>query len=181
MTNLSPGSAYTFRFNIQLGSLSGPSVLKNVQTLGKALPKPQISKANLAPTAGTSIKLTWNKAKGQAWTYAVFYGRNIEEMITEGVRQTTTDTSLQIDRLHACESYTFVVAISGPKGMGPPSPPFSKSTKFSPGAPPKNLQVSLIMCLKITEKVSFKIASEASYVYILSGQKFIKNAKNGQF
>ena len=35
--------------------------------------------------------------------------------------------------------------------------------------------------LKITEKVSFNIASEASYVYILSGQKLIKNAKNGQF
>ena len=34
-------------------------------------------------------------------------------------------------------------------------------------------------CLKITEKVSFNIASEASYVYILSCQKFIKNAKNG--
>ena len=30
-------------------------------------------------------------------------------------------------------------------------------------------------CLKITEKVSFNIASEASYVYILSGQKLIKN------
>ena len=28
-------------------------------------------------------------------------------------------------------------------------------------------------------KVSFNIASEASYVYILSGQKLIKNAKNG--
>ena len=36
-------------------------------------------------------------------------------------------------------------------------------------------------CLKITEKVSFNIASEATYVYILSGQKFIKNAKNGPF
>ena len=36
-------------------------------------------------------------------------------------------------------------------------------------------------CLKITEKVSFKIASEASYVYILSWQKLIKSAKNGQF
>ena len=36
-------------------------------------------------------------------------------------------------------------------------------------------------CLKITEKVSFNIASEASYVYILSGQKFIKNAKNCPF
>ena len=35
-------------------------------------------------------------------------------------------------------------------------------------------------CLKITEKVSFNIASEASYVYILNGQKFFKNAKNGE-
>ena len=33
----------------------------------------------------------------------------------------------------------------------------------------------------MTEKVSFNIASEASYVYILSGQKFIKNAKNDRF
>ena len=36
-------------------------------------------------------------------------------------------------------------------------------------------------CLKITEKVSFNIVSEASYVYILSGQKLIKNAKNCPF
>ena len=36
-------------------------------------------------------------------------------------------------------------------------------------------------CLKIAEKVTFNIASEASYVYTLSGQKFIKNAKNGPF
>ena len=33
----------------------------------------------------------------------------------------------------------------------------------------------------MTEKVAFNIASEASYVYILSGQKFIKNAKIGSF
>ena len=32
-------------------------------------------------------------------------------------------------------------------------------------------------CLKITGKVSFNIASKSSYVYILSGQKFIKNAR----
>ena len=36
-------------------------------------------------------------------------------------------------------------------------------------------------CLKITQKVAFDIASEASYVYILNRKKFIKNAKNGQF
>ena len=41
--------------------------------------------------------------------------------------------------------------------------------------------LSKTQCLKITEKVSFNIASEASYVYILNGQKFIKNAKNSQF
>ena len=32
-------------------------------------------------------------------------------------------------------------------------------------------------CLKITEKVSFNIASVASYVYILSRQKLIKNVQ----
>ena len=40
--------------------------------------------------------------------------------------------------------------------------------------------VSLAQCLKITEKVSFNIASEASYVYILSGQTLIKNANFGE-
>ena len=33
----------------------------------------------------------------------------------------------------------------------------------------------------MTEKVSFNFASETSYVYILSGQKLIKSAKNGPF
>ena len=41
--------------------------------------------------------------------------------------------------------------------------------------------MTVSQCLKITQKVSFNIASEASYVYILSGQKFIKNAEKGQF
>ena len=45
----------------------------------------------------------------------------------------------------------------------------------------KNLKGISAQCLKITEKVSFNIASEASNIYILSGQKFIKNAKNNQF
>ena len=36
-------------------------------------------------------------------------------------------------------------------------------------------------CLKITEKVAFNIASEASYIYILSGPKFIKMANFGEF
>ena len=35
--------------------------------------------------------------------------------------------------------------------------------------------------MKITEKVSFNIASEASYVCALIGQKLIKNAKSVNF
>ena len=34
--------------------------------------------------------------------------------------------------------------------------------------------------LKIQEKVSFNMAREASYIYIMSGQKLMKVAKNGQ-
>ena len=39
-----------------------------------------------------------------------------------------------------------------------------------------NKKILCFSVFKITEK-----ASEASYVYILSEQKFIKNAKNGHF
>ena len=35
----------------------------------------------------------------------------------------------------------------------------------------------MTQCLKIIQIVGFNIASEASQSYILSGQKFIKNAK----
>ena len=48
-------------------------------------------------------------------------------------------------------------------------------------AEPTHFDLLLSQCLKITEKVAFSITSEVSYIYILSGQKLIKNAKNGQF
>ena len=44
----------------------------------------------------------------------------------------------------------------------------------------KRTQQPRPQCLKITEKVSFNSASEASYVYKISGLKFIKNTHNGQ-
>ena len=39
------------------------------------------------------------------------------------------------------------------------------------------MMMTATRCLKITEKVSFNIASEASYVYILSGQKLVQKPK----
>ena len=45
----------------------------------------------------------------------------------------------------------------------------------------RTTQSTMLRCFKIKEKVSFNIASEASYSYILSGQKLMKDAKNGPF
>ena len=45
----------------------------------------------------------------------------------------------------------------------------------------KNISFAYAMVFENLKKVSFNIASEASYVYILSGQKFIKNVIKGQF
>ena len=36
---------------------------------------------------------------------------------------------------------------------------------------------SVARCMKITEKVSFNITSQACYVYSFNGQKLIENAK----
>ena len=44
-----------------------------------------------------------------------------------------------------------------------------------------NCKTSNPRCLKLTEQVSSNIAREASYVYIFSGQKLIKNAKMVNF
>ena len=57
---------------------------------------------------------------------------------------------------------------------------------LQPGVEKSNLfllfpVLSIIDCLKITEKVLLSIASEASYVHILSEQNFIEKAKNSQF
>ena len=54
-------------------------------------------------------------------------------------------------------------------------------TNFLKVVHPELVGTHCTQCLKITEKVSFNIAREASYVYILSGQKLFKNAKNGPF
>ena len=45
----------------------------------------------------------------------------------------------------------------------------------------QNHELTLNTVFENHKKVSFNIASEASYVYILSGQKFIKMARNGPF
>ena len=132
------------RFNIQKANLAGPNSLKPVSTSGKPLPTPIDIEGQLSPTSGTSIKLSWNlpnDTKNRNYVYGVYSGVNYKEILT-GDPVNTTDTTIMIKGLHACEKYSFVVAIVGPQSFGPPSVPIAVSTKFSPGAPPKNLQVN---------------------------------------
>ena len=129
--------------------MAGPNIIRQVQTYGKTLPRPTIIEAAISQTSGTAIKLTWNlpnDTKKRSFTYGVYYGVNMVEMLTGGQRINTTKTTVTVKDLHACESYSFVVAIVGPAGSasgpyGPPSTPVEKSTKYNPGAPPKNLKV----------------------------------------
>ena len=76
------------------------------------------------------------------------------------VKRIFSDTFL--DRSHPCRSIFF--AIGWHSAM--------KNKKYTMHSRNWNWKAS--RCLKITEKVSFNITSEAIYVYILSGQKFIK-------
>lgn len=54
----------------------------------------------------------------------------------------TKNTSVTIHELAACQSYTFLVGLVGPLGLGPLSrEPQSIITQFNPKAAPKNLRV----------------------------------------
>ena len=89
------------------------------------------------------------------------------------------------------ENYSLMRTLKGGKGR------FSKGPRHSPASHPwkrktprqidrwlqhyQRVSPLKARCLKITEKVSIKIASEASYVYNWHGQKLIKSAQNGPF
>ena len=109
-----------------------------------------------------------------------------------------TSTVLEIWQL---DNYQVALLLSGLLPFRHNSPELSQNTKnafvskffvrssaeaASSGENPSGFQrseqkIPKTRCFKITEKISFNIASEASYDYILTGQKLIKNAKNGPF
>jgi len=147
VTNLSPDTSYVFGVAVSVDGVFGPSERVVARTLGKSLPRPIITDAQVTPESGTSIKLSWrlpdDEKRTSGWNYGIFYGTNYEDLLVNGRRNVTDGSSFTVRHLDACESYSFVVAIVGPKGFSLPSAPFTKLTKYSPGAPPKNLKAEL--------------------------------------
>ena len=68
-----------------------------------------------------------------------------------------------------------------PVGRGPPNSQIKEDYPSHIPVVKTKTEDTQVQSVKIIEKVSFNIASEASYVYILISQKLIKNAKIGQF
>ena len=145
--NLSPNTSYIFSVAVIVRGIAGPAERVLARTAGKNLPKPIITDAQVTPESGTSVKLTWKLADDEkrttGWTYGIFYGTNPETLLLNGQRNVTDGQSFTVRHLEACESYSFVVAIVGPTGFGLPSNVFTKQTKYSPGAAPKNLKAEL--------------------------------------
>ena len=105
---------------------------------------------------GITDRIEWNVMVNMSQTFSSqsgFFGTD------DIVKRIFSDTFL--DRSHPCRSIFF--AIGWHSAM--------KNKKYTMHSRNWNWKAS--RCLKITEKVSFNITSEASYVYILSGQKFL--------
>ncbi len=144
---LSPNTSYVFSVAVFVDGVAGPSERVLARTTGRSLPRPKITDAQITPESGTSIKLSWqlpeDEKRTSGWTYGIYYGTNQEDMLLHGYKNTTDGFSFTVKHLTACESYSFVVAIVGDQGFSLPSAPFTKLTKYSPGAPPKNLKAEL--------------------------------------
>ena len=156
ISGLAPNSSYECRVAVVLGNLTGPDSVKYFKTFGKSYPRPIITEAKITAESATAIKLTWRlpedfKGLGSQYSYGIFYGLDQADLVSSGRRLKVNrgqGTSAKVSGLHACESYSFVVAIIDDRQgegeiYGPPSQPFTEATKYSPGAPPKHLTARL--------------------------------------
>jgi len=157
---LSPDTGYNFVIVAVYQQMTGPQAVHKVRTPGKKLPRPTITDARVSVTSANAIKLSWSldadeKRRDAGWNYAVFYGLKQSELNV--VRNVTSDNTMTVRDLESCASYTFAVAIVGGAedeadqttndgshgAFGPPSQFYPKATKYSAGAPPKNLRAVL--------------------------------------
>ncbi|XP_063385358.1 sortilin-related receptor-like [Cydia fagiglandana] len=102
------------------------------------------STAYLIKEKRTSVKLEWSpptsdRYKGKELEYAVFYLDVMHTRIPgKETKITTKQTSMQIDDLHACESYIFAVTLAN----GPNAKIHEIMTRENAKAPIKNLHVA---------------------------------------
>uniref|UniRef100_T1H8D0 Sortilin-related receptor n=1 Tax=Rhodnius prolixus TaxID=13249 RepID=T1H8D0_RHOPR len=140
--NLAPGAQYTFRVNAYNKEYHGAEFYITVETPGRELPVVPGLTVQVSKQLGTSAKLHWESPKDtrkEKWNYGIYFSK-IPKALFDAVKIDTTNTSVTVHNLEACESYLFDVSVLGPLGQGPLSAsPVSVVTEYNAKAPPKNL------------------------------------------
>ncbi|KAL0266712.1 UNVERIFIED_CONTAM: hypothetical protein PYX00_009183 [Menopon gallinae] len=143
ITNLAPMVRYKFEINAFRKEYPGPKTSVTFLIDGTALPPISVKSAELVKDEGTTVMLSWSPPQTtlkQKWVYGIYYSVRAVELF-QGAKLTTTNLSITIPNLAACETYLFDVGLVGPSGVGPLAPPFERTTSYNKNAPPKNLQV----------------------------------------
>lgn len=146
--------------------LVGPPAVISIKTHGNPLPKINTLETTLLKEVGTSVKIRWERPKYLKkvnWLYGVYYssipeklfesklinelwlndGNFISNLFLLEPRILTTNESVLVTNLHACEIYTFAVGVVGPLGYGPLSSNLKQlSTSENIRAPPKSVAVT---------------------------------------
>ena len=144
---LSPGENYNVQVSKVQGSGHTAPSSTSFTTFGPRLPIPKLKTAEaISPT---QVKMTWSMKEGasaKGYSYGVWWGVNMEELIAEGPRMRINNRSFATaDKLLPCTKYLFVVAVLGigKAGSGPigrMSNPKIATTHPSPMAPPRDLK-----------------------------------------
>ncbi|XP_023246072.1 sortilin-related receptor isoform X2 [Copidosoma floridanum] len=169
---LAPGTRYTFEVCARRKNYIGKPLSITGMTKDQPLPSVTILEPTLIKSHGTTVKLSWDRRKGNRkikWQYAVHYALNMLDLY-KAPKLLTTNQTVTIRDLEACESYIFAVGVRGEYGAGPLSQPVTITTVFNAKAPPKRLKVtrssekgeSVIVlweasCQTIEEPIGYKI------------------------
>ncbi|XP_025834721.1 sortilin-related receptor-like isoform X2 [Agrilus planipennis] len=141
---LSPEVDYIFRVSAYKKSFYGEEVGIMVNLTGIPLPEVPNVEAQVIKEMGTSVKLSWDRPKDSRkvkWVYGVYYGTTLTEVL-EGSHINTTNLTVTVSDLEACENFMFMIGVVGPLGIGRLS---SRSphvtTQVNKQSPPKKLKV----------------------------------------
>ena len=141
---LSPGEKYTVLVSKVQGSGHTAPSSTSFNTLGPRLPIPELKTADaISPT---QVKMSWTvEEEKQVYSYGVWWGVNMEELLTSGPKMRTEEKHATAEKLLPCTKYLFAVAVLGlgKAGSGPigrMSVPKIVSTQPSLLAPPRDLK-----------------------------------------
>ncbi|KAK8747660.1 hypothetical protein OTU49_016520, partial [Cherax quadricarinatus] len=179
ITDLAPGKDYMFEVRAYKGQVVGSEKVIEVKTHGQPLVPVESLQAVLMKDVGTTVKLSWSepayKMKKIVWTYRILWGKSANDLKHGANVATTTNTTLVIRGLEACEIYLMAVMVEGPIGIGPVKKKLLQ-TVADPLAPPKNLHARLVnMTMVITWEPSCPHAENDSLFYRLSIRDVIRN------